>query len=97
MLSELERETAARTNFYSGSTVYSRCMILITQHAPFSRKGLLPALIVINIVTSPWAIRCHVQKGLVPRHSASEGQPRKTEKEPRSPHDDSADNQMILD
>ena len=30
---ELERETAATTNFHSGSTVYSWCVILITQHA----------------------------------------------------------------
>ena len=38
---ELKHETAATTNFHSGSTGYSWCrVILITQHTPFSRKGL---------------------------------------------------------
>ena len=37
---ELERETAATTNFHSGSAVYLWCVILITQHALFSWKGL---------------------------------------------------------
>ena len=45
---ELEGETAAATtNFHSGSTVYSWCMILVTQHAPFSWKALVMYYILI--------------------------------------------------
>ena len=35
---ELERETAATTKISTQETLF---VILITQHAPFSRKGLL--------------------------------------------------------
>ena len=37
---KLERETAASTNFHSEALFTRDALILITQHAPFSRKAL---------------------------------------------------------